>query len=496
MSDTNRVGLRYARSSTRVPPITLSPNEIRALRITGTPSLGFQPNTIVSNEIQPDRQVSDLILVGASAAGDIAFELSYGAFDDFIESALLSTWVNAPRSVGAGIVATGAGTIEVADASDYKIGHVVRLVDHDEGDPGDGVYVVTNIASDVLSVSPLDANTNAMTTSITTDAGTMLVVCGLIAASNGDLDIAVATGTLSVTAPAGFFDDAMGDGVDLAPGQWVKLSGFNLAANRVWGRIVTVDDDVITMAAPTGAASETTTGRGVVWFGDYLRNGSAAIASRQFAIERRFQDHSPVTRELFTGMSVNTMALNLEPQQIATGTFGMLGFNSSVSTTVTDLWNAEPTDIAAPAYDVYNTSSHVGRVGRGASQITAAGNNFAIGATIEVNNNMREQLAIGVLGAVGIGVGEFSVSGSLNAYFDDATLLNILLTGQDTSFDIAMQAQDGRSVLFDLPRIKFNSGVPQVPGKNQDVVIDTGYQAIRSPTLGYTMHVQRFHYSA
>lgn len=47
---------------------------------------------ITSNEIRPDRNVADLILVAGGAEGGVNFELSYGAFDAFIEAALCGNW--------------------------------------------------------------------------------------------------------------------------------------------------------------------------------------------------------------------------------------------------------------------------------------------------------------------------------------------------------------------------------------------------------------------
>ena len=94
MSDTNRVGLRFFRSSQRTAPIPGGPFNLNQLRFTGTPNLAFAPNTITSNEIRPDRQVSDLILVGAEAGGDTGIELSYGAFDSLLEDALFSTFAS------------------------------------------------------------------------------------------------------------------------------------------------------------------------------------------------------------------------------------------------------------------------------------------------------------------------------------------------------------------------------------------------------------------
>jgi hypothetical protein len=70
---------------------TPSPLTFQAIRITGE-SLKVNRNNIVSDEIRSDRNVSDLIQVGGSATGGIDGELSYGTFDELIESALFSAW--------------------------------------------------------------------------------------------------------------------------------------------------------------------------------------------------------------------------------------------------------------------------------------------------------------------------------------------------------------------------------------------------------------------
>lgn len=63
------------------------------LRFTGE-SLNFTVNTETSQEIRADRQVADLIQVGAETSGDIQFEMSFGTFDDFIAAALGGEWDN------------------------------------------------------------------------------------------------------------------------------------------------------------------------------------------------------------------------------------------------------------------------------------------------------------------------------------------------------------------------------------------------------------------
>jgi hypothetical protein len=55
-------------------------------------SLNANIENTVSNEIRADRNVTDLIQVGADGGGSVDFELSYGSFDDWLESLMFSTW--------------------------------------------------------------------------------------------------------------------------------------------------------------------------------------------------------------------------------------------------------------------------------------------------------------------------------------------------------------------------------------------------------------------
>jgi hypothetical protein len=499
MSDTNRVGLRFFQSSQRTAPIPGGPFNLDQLRFTGTPNLAFQPNTIVSNEIRPDRQISDLILVGAEAGGDTGIELSYAAFDALIQGALFSTYTETERKQGTGeITAFGAGTITVDAGGDFIIGQITRLSALATGDVGDGIFEITNIAANVLTVGPLPGtNTTAVLGTETADADTLLEVSGFAAQAAGNISLTVTGSDGVFQFPAGALDDAMGTGVPLAIGAWVKFAEFATVGNNVWNRVREIDltADTITVDAQTGMATDAA-GTELVqaFYGSRVENGATSIASNQFAVERRYEDHSPITRELFLGMALNNFNLNLSPQAIAVGSLTWFGFSSAVSDAspnYTDLYAALPVDVVAPQFDVYNTSSDIGRLGRGVDPVDAAGVNFVLEATIEINNNLRRQPAVGVFGAAGIGVGELSVTGTLSTYFDNDDILQVILQNQETTLDLITQGGDGRSMVFDLPRIKFSGGAPDVPGKNQDVTIPGTYQAILSSVFGYTMSTQR-----
>lgn len=93
------------------------------IRFTGE---NLQPakETQRSNEIRPDRNVVDEILVGRSAAGNADFELSYGTFDTILESLLFAEWGGNDDAIikngaGAGQSFTAERTLRLADGSSH-----------------------------------------------------------------------------------------------------------------------------------------------------------------------------------------------------------------------------------------------------------------------------------------------------------------------------------------------------------------------------------------
>jgi len=89
MASTSQTRLAYIAESTwGTTPST--PTWITS-RFTGE-SLNANIQNVTSEEIRSDRNVTDLIQTGSSAGGSVDFELSYGAYDDWLESLFYSTW--------------------------------------------------------------------------------------------------------------------------------------------------------------------------------------------------------------------------------------------------------------------------------------------------------------------------------------------------------------------------------------------------------------------
>lgn len=89
MSDSSRHSLyAIAEATYGVTPNTPAFDTIRHTGAT----LGITKGSFVSEELRPDRQISDMRHGTKQTGGEIQFELSYGSFDKFLEAVLCGTW--------------------------------------------------------------------------------------------------------------------------------------------------------------------------------------------------------------------------------------------------------------------------------------------------------------------------------------------------------------------------------------------------------------------
>ena len=87
-ADTAKMGMVYAIED----EWGIAPNKkYQTLRPKGQ-SLGINKTTTESAEIRADRNITDVVDTGLEAQGNIDFELSFGAYDEFLAAGLFSDW--------------------------------------------------------------------------------------------------------------------------------------------------------------------------------------------------------------------------------------------------------------------------------------------------------------------------------------------------------------------------------------------------------------------
>lgn len=517
MSDTNRVRVSVAKTGASVIPIAdqaapAGAQSLTQLRLTGTPNLASNPQTLISNEIRPDREIADLIQVGVEAGGDIGFEQSFGALERIHEAVFFSTYSTVESTSATG----GAGAaLTIGAAGNWADNMILRA---DGFSSGDGVYL---IGSGGGTTTLTMANLTGVGTPDFVGTGTITLAGARILAVTAALSVSGRIGTLTVTG-TDFTSAAFGS---QGAGDWFELSAspggaFDNAGNSGLFRASAVAAGTVTLEMPDGVTEDFDENIDLM-VGVRIRPGVISVANSSLIVERAYTDHENdnvagrYTRELFVGMAASQFTEQLQPQNIATAAvtlFGLRAFSRAQNVSAQLYANADlqaiPFNAVAgttaglndsPQNQVYNTAGGVARIGRGDTNLVDPSNtkNLVNDLTLTINNNLRRRLAVGRFGTASIGLGELNSSLGLGTYFDDNSILTDVLTdGFRTAINWALRAGDGRANLTDFPNCAFSAGAPDVPGKNQDVTMPLTAQALRDPTLGYSAHKAQFEYLA
>lgn len=131
MSDTNRAQLAFVKEVT----YGVTPNSALQIMRQSGETLGQDTQTVVSNEIRSDRQIPNIVRVGADAKGDFSLELSATTHDEFMLAALQSAGWSTPvtQTIANLTVAAGANQYTITRASGsfitdgYAVNQWVRI---------------------------------------------------------------------------------------------------------------------------------------------------------------------------------------------------------------------------------------------------------------------------------------------------------------------------------------------------------------------------------
>jgi hypothetical protein len=184
------------------------------------------------------------------------------------------------------------------------------------------------------------------------------------------------------------------------------------------------------------------------WSNNVLKAGTTR---RSFTVERYHQDISKYLRS--SGCQFNYMSLNVAPNSMVTGAFGIIGsgFTTSGSALGSSSYSAETT--TAP-FDSFTGS------------ITEGGSAIAIITALElqIDNGMEALYVVGSADTLLPSIGKSSVTGSVTAYFENTTLIDKFISETSSAIQFTLTDAAGNDYIFSLPNIKYNSGNPEVSG--------------------------------
>ena len=209
------------------------------------------------------------------------------------------------------------------------------------------------------------------------------------------------------------------------------------------------------------------------WSSDVLKVGTVP---KYFSIEDYAADIDQA--RLFTGCSVNSLAVSLAPNQMVTGTFGIVGKNMTMSASE-KTQDAPSTN--AP-FDAYSGTLQIG------------GSNSAIVTAMDftLTNSFAPTFVVGDDSAPALEVGNAVVEGSISAYFEDASLINRFVNETETPLKVTVGDNAGtpNTMEFFFPRCKINSADVGVDGPTSRI-ITMSFVALRDATENTNLRITR-----
>ena len=260
--------------------------------------------------------------------------------------------------------------------------------------------------------------------------------------------------------------------------RWIKISGFTGdTTNNGFAKVSVATTAKLTLVGitlVTDAAGESVT----VVQGAAIVNGTE---QRSFFMQKEYADTATTEFARYSGCMIDTINLIVPSDNIVTGSFGVLGKIEVSSQT-----DFDATKAAAPANEVM----------AGIEDITAIMENNASFASTQFNltlsNNLRQRLQIGTLGPISVGSGIVDVSGTLQAYFNTAAIIDKHLNFTDSALAIQFADSTGKGYVIDLPRVNYDSANRVAGGQNQDILADMAFSSFRNSTQNETIVIQRF----
>jgi hypothetical protein len=379
------------------------------MRNTGS-GLSPQQTSTQSSEINPQRLAPDSVRTGASGSGDVSIEFSAQSFDRIISAALM-------REFTAGDGAWQAQTTALPDMSIDVVG--------------------------VLSTAGADWTDQVATW---TEPGSMITLGSAYAANN--------QGSWLVS--------------EVLTAKSVKL----VRADAAW----TAEGPIT--AGATGATLEAQNWVGTdkvpCWVEREFDDGTNIIYTEWYG----YGANPSLTVPVYT--LVSTFGLTFTPGSISTGSFGFAGaFPNVVDGAPATIQRG---GVGAGSESALTTVPFNGMddvkqiiVSKVGAEHTAYSDalDFAGDASeisFNLNNNIREDQAVGTFGTTNVGLGTPGITGTLNTYLRDKTVLDHMTSFRELFIGMQVEDAAGNRYGFSFPLARIDTGSTPISGNNAAVL--------------------------
>lgn len=272
----------------------------------------------------------------------------------------------------------------------------------------------------------------------------------------------------------------------LKKGQWFRV----LSAGANNGKILRVStvtaptSTVITLDANTPAA--VSSGESIQIQSSRLTHGTAQSS---FSIERLNSDIGVYT--IFRGQTPSKMNINISSGALTTTSFDFMGKDADQDTAT----YLPGTVQAAPAYDIHSgVAGATNAVWIDGAPVVGT---YVKSVSVDFDNALRAQGAIGVLGSAALGSGTINCTGSAQIYFANKDLFVKFKANTNSSLIFHTADAAGNGYAITLPVVNIGSWKSNAGGKDADMMVDLSLTALldaanADATLRKLIFVDRF----
>lgn len=289
--------------------------------------------------------------------------------------------------------------------------------------------------------------------------------------------------TIAASPAANLTSTTAGKFAAVVVGQWLKLAGFTNPGNNGYFQVTTKLDGQTLSVTPTPAAAETPALAAAHVHGSYIRNG---VTEQSYTLTKIFNDATVATRHIFTGMKVSTLSLDMKTGALLTGKYGFKGKHADYATAA---FGGE-TYPAVSTTPIMNCVSNVQNIFQNGAAVGSPG--AVMSMSISLDNQMREQKGLGVLGNVGVVAGSLMIKVTASQYFESSA--QALLFKNSTSFSLSFNMTDnaGNTYIVTMPNCKYDSFKENASQLNSDVMAQTTFQALLDPVTACMIQIDKF----
>jgi len=444
-------------------------------------TFGATTTTKSRTPISDTRGAKKGAIIDIDSAVEFPCNLTMDSYKDFAKGFMFANW-NAQLNFEPTAVSTSAYTVSAS--GDLTAGTLVFARDFRDSD-NNGLKVV---------------DTGSTATSI-------VVVETLVVESTPPDDAEVdVVGVQGASADIEF--DASGDLIStvldfttlgLVQGQGIYIGGstegtsFATAADKGYARCKLIEAHKITLdkKSNTFVVDAGTDKTIQIFIGSFIRD--VATSDADFAMQTyQFELQIPgltggTAYEYSKGNLCNTANFNLATSDFANMNFGFIGTDTDIPTTS----RASGTWMTPNKVDAMSTTANIVKLRVATSDETLL-TTYTKSLDIAINNNISPEKVVGVLGAVDMGYGEFTITGSTEMLFEDSNIVAAIRDNETVTMDFVTKNDDG-AIWIDIPSMTFGSGNKSLP-RNEIIKIAIDGNAFEDSYYGFSLGTTWFPY--